>query len=308
MVTPARATAPTASHRHIAEREDVARRLAFVLVLVLAGMALEIAVGIATGSLALLADAGHMLADAGAIVLALLAIRFARRPATAAKSYGYHRLEILAAVGNAILLLVVAAIVAWEAIGRLTAPPEVPGLPILLVALIGLGVNVVSMRLVHPHAAGNLNARAVSLEIMGDLAGSIAVLVSAAVITLTGLVVADPIGSLVVVALIVIRTVVLLRDAIDVLLQATPRDVDLDLVRRHVLETEGVLDAHDLHAWTLTSGMNVVSAHVVLEPGADATVVLDRLCECLSDDFDFEHSTIQLETADRRRSERLRHD
>ena len=308
MATPERATAPTASHRHIAEREDVARRLAFVLVLVLAGMALEIAVGIATGSLALLADAGHMLADAGAIVLALLAIRFARRPATAAKSYGYHRLEILAAVGNAILLLVVAAIVAWEAIGRLTAPPEVPGLPVLLVALVGLGVNVVSMRLVHPHAASNLNARAVSLEIMGDLAGSIAVLVSAAVITLTGLVVADPIASLVVVALIVIRTFVLLRDAIDVLLQATPRDVDLDLVRRHVLETEGVLDAHDLHAWTLTSDMNVVSAHVVLEPGADATVVLDRLCECLSDDFDFEHSTIQLETADRRRSERLRHD
>lgn len=278
-----------------------------MLGLVLAGMALEVVVGVLSGSLALLADAGHMLADAAAIVLALLAVRLGRRPATAAKSYGYHRLEILAALGNAVLLLGVSAIVAWEAIGRIGDPPAIEALPVLVVAGIGLAINLVAMRLVHPHAAGSLNARAVSLEIAGDLAGSVAVLVSAGVILLTGFALADVIASLLVAALIVVRTLVLLRDATDVLLQGTPRGVDLDLVRRHILDTEGVTDAHDLHAWTLTSGMNVVSAHVVLDPGADATGVLDRLCECLSDDFDFEHSTIQLETSDRRRSERLRH-
>lgn len=298
---------PAARVDHASERAAFAGRLRLVLVLILAVMALEVAVGILSGSLALLADAGHMLADASAILLALVAVRLAQRPANTQKSYGYQRVEVLAATLNAVLLLAVSAIVAWEAIGRIGDPPAVDAGPVLVVAAAGLAVNLVALRLIHPHAAHSLNARAVVLEVLGDLLGSVAVIASAVIIALTGFALADVIASLVIAALIVVRTIFLLRDAADVLLQATPRDVDLDLVRRHILETPGVADAHDLHAWTLTSGVNVVSAHVVLQPNAEPAGVLDDLCACLSDDFDFEHSTIQLETADRRRFERLRH-
>lgn len=298
---------PAALVDHASERAAFAVRLQLVLVLVLAVMALEVAVGILSGSLALLADAGHMLADASAILLALVAVRLAQRPANTQKSYGYQRVEVLAAALNAVLLLAVSAIVAWEAIGRIGDPPAVDAGPVLVVAAAGLAVNLVALRLIHPHAAHSLNARAVVLEVLGDLLGSVAVIASAVIIALTGFALADVIASLVIAALIVVRTIFLLRDAADVLLQATPRDVDLEQVRRHILETPGVADAHDLHAWTLTSGVNVVSAHVVLQPDAEPARVLDDLCACLSDDFDFEHSTIQLETADRRRFERLRH-
>jgi cobalt-zinc-cadmium efflux system protein len=295
------------AHRHAATRADLAGRLRLVLVLVLIGMVLEAVVGLATGSLALVADAGHMVTDAAAIVLALLAIRFAARPATPAKSFGYHRFEVLAALANGVLLLGIAAVVAWEAIGRLTDPPTVDPGPVLAVAAIGLAINLVAVRTLHAHADGGLNARAVTLEVTGDLLGSVAVLVGAAIILVTGIQLADVIASLFIAAFIAVRAAVLLREVTDVLLQATPAGVDLDLVRRHVLDTEGVADAHDLHAWTLTSGMHVVSAHVVLHQGADPSAVLDRLCQCLSDDFDFEHSTIQLETADRRRLEDAPH-
>jgi cobalt-zinc-cadmium efflux system protein len=142
---------------------------------------------------------------------------------------------------------------------------------------------------------------------MGDFLGSVAVLVAAVVILVTGWVPADPIASVLIALLILPRTWALLREAVDVLLQATPRGVDLDDVRAHLLGAEGVADAHDLHAWALTSGMNVVSAHIVIGPGADAASVLDEVCACLSDDFDMEHSTIQLETTDRRRTEQSRH-
>jgi len=177
----------------------------------------------------------------------------------------------------------------------------------LVVAVIGLGVNLVSAWLLHRAQSTSLNLRGAYLEVMGDLAGSLAVLVAAVVIALTGFTAADTIASLAIAAVILPRTWFLLRDAVEVLLQAAPRDVDLGEVRRHIVDTPGVADAHDLHAWVLTSGMNVVSAHVVVENGADPSRVLDDLCRCLSTDFDFDHSTFQLETADRRRHEGVRH-
>lgn len=284
-----------------------ARRLGLVLVLVLGYLGVEVVAGVLTNSLALLADAGHMLTDAAGIGLALLAIWFAQRPATPEKSFGYYRVEIFAAIANAIILLGVAAYILYEAIQRLAAPPHVIGPPMLVVAVFGLVVNLLSVRLLHGGARSSLNLRGAYLEVLGDLLGSVAVIVAGVVILVTGWTPIDPIASVVIAGLILPRTWTLLREAVDILLQATPRGVQLEEVRQHVLRARGVADIHDLHAWTLTSGQNVVSLHAVMEPDADPAAVLDELCACLTDDFDMEHSTIQLETIDRRRLEHRGH-
>jgi cobalt-zinc-cadmium efflux system protein len=270
-------------------------------------LVVEVIGGLLTNSLALLADAGHMFTDAAGIGLSLLAIWFAGRPATTEKTFGYYRLEIFAAVLNAVILFGVAAYILYEAVQRFARPPEVIGWPMLGVAVIGLVINLVSLRLLHSGAKASLNLRGAYLEVLGDLLGSVAVIVAGLVIVTTGWAPIDPIASVVIAGLILPRTWSLLREAVDILLQATPEGVDLDEVRRHILRAAGVADIHDLHAWTLTSGQNVVSLHAVMEPGADPAAVLDELCACLTDDFDMEHSTVQLETADRRRLEHGTH-
>lgn len=300
-------TTRTHSHGAASAASASRQRLLIVLALVLGFLVVEVIGSLLTNSLALLADAGHMLTDAVGVGLALFAIHFAARPATAAKSYGYYRLEILAAVANAVLLFGVAAYIGFEAYQRFSDPPEVLSTPMLIIAGIGLLVNLVSVRLLSSGADASLNVRGAYLEVLGDLLGSVAVLVAGIVILTTGWTAADPIASVVIALMILPRTWSLLREAVDVLLQATPRGVNLDEVRAHLLQARGVADAHDLHAWALTSGMNVVSAHVIVEPGADPASVLDEICACLSDDFDMEHSTIQLETSDRRRLEGASH-
>jgi len=283
------------------------RRLLAVFGMVAIFLVVEVIGGLLTNSLALLADAGHMFTDAAGIGLALLAIWFGRRPATTEKSFGYYRVEIFAAVANAVILFGVAAYILYEAIQRFAAPPEVIGLPMLGIASVGLVVNLASMRLLHAGAQRSLNLRGAYLEVLGDLLGSMAVIVAGLVISLTDWSPIDPIASVVIAGLILPRTWSLLRAAVDILLQATPKGVDLDEVRNHLLRAADVEDIHDLHAWTLTSGINVVSAHVVMRSGADPARVLDEVCACLTDDFDMEHSTIQLESADRRRSEHAMH-
>lgn len=282
-------------------------RLLAVFALIAAFLIVEVVGGLLTGSLALLADAGHMFTDVAGIGLALLAIWFGGRPATAEKSYGFYRLEILAAVANAVILLAVAAFIAFEAIQRLGATPQVAGTPMLAIALVGLIVNLVALRLLQAGAQKSLNLRGAYLEVLGDLLGSVAVIGAGLVIVTTGWMAIDPIASLVVAALILPRTWSLLREAVDVLLLAAPKGVDLAEVREHLMGAADVADVHDLHAWTLTSGMRVVSAHVVMVAGADPARVLDEVCECLADDFDMEHSTIQLETINRRRVEHVAH-
>lgn len=294
-------------HEHETAASADSRRLLTVLALVLAFAVVEVVGGLLTNSLALLADAGHLATDAGGLVLALLAIRLARRPATPERSFGYARVEILAAVVNAVILLVVAVVIVVEAIARIGAPPDVLPVPMLAIAVAGLIVNVVSMRLLHEGAQLSLNLRGAYLEVMGDMLGSVAVIVAGAVILATRWTPIDTIASVLVAVLIVPRTWSLLREATDVLLQATPRGVDIVELRTHLLGAAGVVDIHDVHAWTLTSGKHVISAHVVIEPTADPPSVLDELCQCLSDDFDFEHSTIQLESVDRRRLEQGGH-
>ena len=290
-------------HTHASAAAVNRNRLVIVLALSLTIRVVEVVGALVANSLALLADAGHMLTDVSGIGLALLAIWFAGRPPTAGRTFGYLRVEIIAAVTNAFLLFGVATFILVQAWQRLAEAPEVASGLMLVVALVGLAANGISLALLRRAQADSLNMRGAYLEVMGDFAGSVAVIVAALVIAATGWTQADAVASVAIGLLILPRTIALLRDATDILLEATPKGVDMGHVRQHILEAPGVIDCHDLHAWTITSGVNVVSAHVVLGEGADAALALESLATCLADDFDIEHSTFQLETADRRRLE-----
>ena len=256
----------------------------------------ELLAGFAANSLALIADAGHVFADVSGMALSLAAIWLGNRPPTAGRSYGLYRLEILAAAANALLLFGIAAVVIWEGIRRLSAPPAVNSEIVIVFAALALAVNAVSALILRRASGESLLMRGAFLEVIGDLLGALAVLVAGVLIAAYGFLAADAIASILIGLLILPRTWSLLRESLDVLLEATPRDVDLAEVRRHILEAPGVQAVHDLHAWTITSGMNVVSAHVVVGPDANPGAILDHLALCLSGDFDIDHSTFQLET------------
>jgi cobalt-zinc-cadmium efflux system protein len=274
-------------------------RLRLAAGIILAILAIEIAGGIVTGSLALLADAGHMATDAAGIGLSLLAAHFAAKPATNERTFGYARAEILAATLNALLLFGVAAFILAESIRRLVSAPAVTPGPMIVFGVIALaGTGTAALLLGHGQAE-SLNVRGAFLEVVSDALGAAAVIAAGIIIVATGFTRADPIASLAIGTLILPRTWRLLRDAIDVLLEATPKGVDLDEVRRHLTALEGVADVHDLHAWTITSGIPVLSAHIVVEPAVisngHSAHMLDLLQECLRGHFDVEHSTFQLE-------------
>jgi cobalt-zinc-cadmium efflux system protein len=289
---------PAAQHRS---------RLIVVLALTVAVFVVELIGAAVANSLALLADAGHVLTDISGIALALAAIWFAQRPASSNRTFGYMRAEILAAVANAGLLLAVGALVLYEGIRRLSEPPQIVPEAMLAFGVVGLIANGASVLLLRNAQRESLNMRGAYLEVLGDLSGSAAVILAAVVIAWTGWTWVDVAASIFIALLIMPRTLSLLRDATNVLMESTPKGVDIDHVRQHILDAPGVVDCHDLHAWTITSGMNVVSAHVVLEKGADAARALAELSDCLADDFDIEHSTFQIETEDRRRLEEGSH-
>ena len=275
------------------------RPLVVVLGLTLAVLAAEVVGGILSGSLALLADAGHMATDAAGLALALAAVSLAQRPARGRRTFGWQRAEILAAVANGLLLVAVAAYVLVEAIRRIGQPPDIASGLMLAVASVGLVVNLGSLAVLHRGRDRSLNVRGAYLEVLADALGSVAVIVAAVVIATTGWTPADIVASAVIGCLVVPRAWHLLREAFDVLLEAAPRGVDLRDVRAHILGVDGVLDVHDLHAWTITSGLPVLSAHVVVTDEALAAGhggrVLDALCSCLGEHFDLEHCTFQLE-------------
>lgn len=288
-------------HDHGAVSSGHAHRRRLVLALVLSAtvMVVEIVGAVVTDSLALLADAGHMLTDVAGIALAIGAITLAARPATLARTFGYYRLEILAAVVNGVLLLGVATVIAVEAWHRWNEPPQVRGGLMLAFAVVGLVANLVGMAILRAGAKESLNVKGAYLEVFSDALGSLAAIAAAVVITLTGWDRADVVASVLVAAMILPRTWTLLREAVDVLLEAAPKGVDLGAVREHVLGVPGVIDMHDLHVWTLTSGMPVMSAHVVVADHVitDGTSgqVLDALGECLEHHFDVRHCTFQIE-------------
>ncbi|SDE25842.1 cation diffusion facilitator family transporter [Streptomyces prasinopilosus] len=274
-------------------------RLRVALAITLGVMVVEIVGGLLAGSLALVADAAHMATDALGLGMALLAIHFANRPPSEHRTFGYARAEILAALANCLLLLGVGGYVLYEAIRRFVAPAETEGGLTLVFGAIGLVANLVSLALLMRGQKESLNVRGAFLEVAADAFGSVAVIVSALVVVATGWTAADPIASLVIAALIVPRAFGLLRETLDVLLEAAPKGVDMAQVRAHILGTQGVEDVHDLHAWTITSGMPVLSAHVVVSSEVLSTIgyekMLHALQSCLGDHFDVEHCTFQLE-------------
>ncbi|MFF4242923.1 cation diffusion facilitator family transporter [Streptomyces sp. NPDC001822] len=274
-------------------------RLRVALGITLGVMVMEIVGGLLADSLALIADAAHMATDALGLGMALLAIHFANKPASPNRTFGYARAEILAALANCLLLLGVGGYLVFEAVDRFMTPAETRGGLAIAFAAVGLLANVVSLSLLMRGQRDSLNVRGAYLEVVADTLGSVTVLVAAGVIVATGWQAADPIASLLIGLMIVPRTVKLLRETLDVLLESAPKGVDMEKVRAHITGLPGVLDVHDLHAWTITSGLPVVSAHVVVHQEMLDSIghekVLHDLQGCLGHHFDVEHCTFQLE-------------
>lgn len=288
-----------------------ARRLAVVLSISGTILVVEVIGAVISGSLALLADAGHMLTDVAGLSLALVAATLANRPSTDARTWGYRRAEVLAAAVQAAVLLAVGTFVLIEGIKRLFQPPDVGSGAMVIFGLVGLVGNAVSILLLFRMQATNLNTRAAFLEVVNDALGSLAVLVAALVIATTGWLRADALASILIGVLILPRTWKLLRETIDVLLESTPKGVELTKVRAHLLEVAHVQGIHDLHASTVASDLPVLSAHVVVDDDCflDGHVpqLLDEFQECLAGHFDVEHSTFQFEPASHAAHEHAAH-
>ncbi|WZH36069.1 MAG: cation diffusion facilitator family transporter [Microbacterium enclense] len=277
------------------------RLLATALTLTASVMVVQIVGAILSGSLALLADAAHMFTDAAALVVALIATAIASRPADDRRTFGYQRAEVLGALANAVILIVLCAWVGFEAVQRLLVPAEaeVEGGLMLVVAAVGMVANAISMWLLGRAQKRSINVRGAYLEVLGDLVGSVAVIIAAIVIVTTGFTQADAIASLLIAVLIVPRAIGLMREVVVVLTESAPVDVQVAEIREHLRGTDGVIDVHDVHVWQLTRGAPVFSAHVIVEDAAmtdgRAARILESLQGCLADHFDVEHSTFQLE-------------
>lgn len=273
------------------------RQLRIVFVFTALYLVVEVVGGLITGSLALLADAAHMLTDVGGLGLALFAIRFAERPATPERTYGYYRVEILSAVANAVVLLGISAYILYEAYQRFRNPPAVESVGMLGVAAIGLVVNLAGIRLLRGSATQSLNLKGAYFEVLADMLSSLGVMAAGAIMWATGWYYADPIFSAGIGLFIVPRTWSLLREAVGVLLEGTPSDVNPASVREAIAAVPGVAAVHDLHVWSLTSGVNALSAHAVLAAGAAYDDVLRAVQVRVTTDFNVGHATIQVEPA-----------
>lgn len=284
-------------HEHAVSAASTSkRRLGIVLALTTTYLAVEVVGGLITGSLALLADAGHMLTDVGGLALALLAIRFAERPATPERTYGFYRVEILAALANAVVLIGISVYILVEAYGRFRHPPKIAGGPMLGVAAVGLVVNVAGVLILRGSASGSLNLKGAYFEVISDMLASVAVIIAAVIMWTTGWFYADPILSAGIGLFILPRTWKLLQEAVGVLLEGTPSDVNLTALREAAVAIPGIVGIHDLHVWCLTSGVNAMSAHAVIEDGAAHEQVLVGLRACMQSTFKIAHVTIQVES------------
>jgi cobalt-zinc-cadmium efflux system protein len=298
--------APTDAPRHRV-------RLAVAFAITAAVVVAQAVGAVVTGSLALLTDTAHLLADAAGLLVALVAATLALRPATTRRTWGFRRIEVVAALGQAVLLLAVALYAVVEGVSRLAAPPEVPSTALLVLGVVGLAGNAASIAVLASSRDANLNLRAAFLEVLGDALGSLAVIVAAVVIATTGYQRADALAGLAVAALVVPRAVRILREATAVLMEFTPRGLDLDDVRAHILAVDHVEDVHDLHASTVATGLPVLSAHVVVDDGCfrdgHALEIVEHVRACVAQHFpvSVEHSTFQLETAGLRDAEAHRH-
>jgi cobalt-zinc-cadmium efflux system protein len=287
------------THRHRHGRARASRkRLGIVTVLTALYMIAEAIGGYWTGSLALVADAGHMLADAAALTLALMAVWFSARPATPGKTFGYYRLEILAAFINGVALVLIALFIFYEAYLRWFAPTPIRSVPMTIVAAGGLAINLFCARLLHHDRHDDLNVRGAWLHIISDALGSVGAIIAGVIITVTGWYAADPLISVFIGLLIVWSSWHVIREATNVLLEGTPAHINLAAVEDAILDTEGVSDVHDLHVWTITSGREALSAHVIHAQSISQPGLLKELRTKLHDRFGVDHLTLQMETPD----------
>jgi cobalt-zinc-cadmium efflux system protein len=282
-------------HAHHVRAGDDRRALSIALALILGFMLAEVVVGILAGSLALLSDAGHMLTDAAAIALSLVAARLAARPAEGAMTYGLGRTEILSAQVNGITLLVLAVLITWEAVQRLGSPSEVDAAPVLVVALAGIAVNLLAARVLAGAGRGSLNVEGSFRHVVTDLYAFVATALAAVVILATGFDRADAIASLFVAALMLHAAYSLLRASGRIFLEAAPEGIDVSAIGNALAAEPHVVQVHDLHVWEVTSGFPALSAHVLVERDCDCHAVRASLERLLDDRFDLTHTTLQVE-------------
>lgn len=297
--TPGEAAGRSGGHGHqhgsaLARSGEAAKRpLTWALVITALTLVVQVAVGISTGSLSLLTDGAHLLTDVGGIVLALAAVTLASRPTRTERTFGLYRLEVLSALANGVLLVAVAAWAIVEAVGRIQDPPDVPGLPVLLVGAVGLVANLVALKLLS--GGGSLAAEGARLEVLADAVGSVGVVVGGALILLTDRPVVDAWIGLAIGVWIVPRAIRLANEALRVLLQQAPPHLDLPAVQADLEALPDVVDVHDLHVWTLTTDMDVLTAHLMVTGAADPHAVLDRARDVLAERHGVRHATLQVE-------------
>lgn len=301
-----------AGHDHSRLQAEASRtRLAWALGITGTILVVEVIGGFLSGSLALLADAGHMATDSIGLVIALIAASLMTRPRSTNRTWGWARMEVLAATGQALLLFVVCASILWESLHRLAQPAPVQSGPMLIVGVIGLTANVASMAILYGGRGNSLNMRAAFLEVLTDALGSIAVIVASIVLITTGWPYADSVASLLIAAMIVPRVFSLLRGSLSILMESSPRDLDVDELERHLLTQAQVASVHDLHASTIGTGVVSVTAHVVLVPGADAesAAVLADIQTCIRKHFPgkINHLTVQIDSSDGQCAQVLTH-
>ncbi|HEX2928825.1 MAG TPA: cation diffusion facilitator family transporter [Candidatus Binatia bacterium] len=285
------------------ERHSETQRLKWALAISLIYFFAELIAGFVTNSLALLSDAGHMLSDIGALGLSLFAFRMARKPATLSSTYGYHRVEILVALFNGLALWLIVGIIFAAAYSRFFAPPIVESYGMMIVAVIGLIINLVAAAILHGGHHHNLNLRGAFLHVVSDAVGSVGAIIAGAIMLTTGWYLADPLISVLIGLLILYSSWSLIKDSLSVLMQSVPKGIRLDEVRETIEAVDGVSKVHDLHVWAVTSDIFTLSAHAVVENGGDFHEVLNGIEDTLKERFNIEHITIQLEIESREEKE-----
>jgi cobalt-zinc-cadmium efflux system protein len=271
-------------------------KLKLVLLLISSYIVVEFISGLLTGSLALIADAGHMLADAGGLTLALFAINFSSKPSTPQRTYGFYRIEILAALANSAVLILVSVYIIYDAYERIIEPPQIKGTGLIVVGIIGLVVNLVGMYILKGHAGENLNIEGAYLEVLKDTLGSVGVVVVGVITSISEFYLIDPIISVGLAFYILPRTWSLMKKSINILMEGAPINISYEEVKKAILQIKGVTGIFDIHIWTITSGMDAITAHVVVSDPSKSQTILKEISSMLENRFKITHTTIQIET------------
>lgn len=271
-------------------------KLKIVLLLISSYIVVEVISGLLTGSLALIADAGHMLTDAGGLTLALFAINFSSKPATPQRTYGFYRIEILAALANSAVLILVSVYIIYDAYERIIEPPQIKGTALIIVGTIGLVVNLVGMSILKSHANENLNIEGAYLEVLKDTLGSVGVIVVGVITSISEFYLVDPIISIGLAFYMLPRIWSLMKKSINILMEGVPINISYEEVKRAILQIKGVTGVFDIHIWTITSGMDAITAHVVVSDPSKSQIILKEISSMLEKRFKITHTTIQIET------------